>query len=61
MKRWKRSGLLWGAILYILTMLLIPFMSGEKFSVSKLITGIPFWIVIGLSLSYLTKDRKRSK
>ncbi|RZJ55458.1 MAG: hypothetical protein EOO45_29335 [Flavobacterium sp.] len=60
MKRWKRSGLLWGAILYVLTMLFFPFMSGEKFSAVKLILGIPFWIMIGLSLSYLTKDRKKS-
>lgn len=60
-KNWVRPGLLWGGILYIITMIAFPMLDGEKLDTIKLIMGIPLWIVVGLTISYLLKDRKKGK
>ncbi|NDI98283.1 hypothetical protein GWA97_04265 [Flavobacterium sp. LaA7.5] len=66
MKKQVWLGLLWGVLLYTATMVLFPLIDGEKFSFYKLLMGIPLWLVVGLSISYLfnkkgktAKTRKR--
>lgn len=60
MKKWVKSGLLWSVGLYVITMVLFPLMDGEKFRISKLLLGIPLWIIVGLTMAYLfTKKKKR--
>lgn len=57
MKNWVRQGLVWGGILYMITMIAFPVLDGEHLSTTKIILGIPLWIVVGLSIGYLFKDR----
>lgn len=58
---WVRSGLVWGGILYIITMIAFPMLDGERLDTIKIIMGIPLWIVVGLTIGYLLKDRKKGK
>ena len=61
MKKWVRSGLLWGLILYVITMVLVPLIDGEKFKTSKLLLGIPLWVIVGLTMGYLFKWKKKRR
>lgn len=61
MSKWIRSGLLWGILLYALSMVLIPLLESGMPSTSRMLMGIPLWIVVGLSLGYLVKDGKKKK
>lgn len=61
MKDWLRSGLVYGGILYIFTIMLLPLMSGEKLSFFKIIMGIPLWIVTGIALGFIFKRNKPAK
>ncbi len=61
MKKWVRSGLVWGGILYIITMIIFPLIDHEQFTVTKILLGIPLWIVVGLIIGYLLKNRKARK
>ena len=58
MKKWVRSGLVWGGILYIITMIIFPLFGRESLTLSKIILGIPLWIIVGLTIGYLFKRKK---
>ena len=59
MKRWVRSGLVWGGIFYVVTMILFPLIDHERFNVTKILLGIPLWIVVGLTIGYLFDNKKK--
>ncbi len=61
MKRHIWLGLLWGVLLYTVTMILFPLMGREKLSLYKLLMGIPLWIVTGLCIGYLFNRNKKIK
>ncbi|MEL1243243.1 hypothetical protein AAEO56_03120 [Flavobacterium sp. DGU11] len=61
MKRWIRSGLVWAGILYVITMILFPLIDHERFDTTKILLGIPLWIVVGLIIGYLFEKRKIKK
>ena len=61
MKKWVKSGLLWGVILYIITMVLFPLIDGDKFKALKLLLGIPLWIIVGLTIGYLFQKKKKNR
>ncbi|QEE51431.1 hypothetical protein FUA48_18210 [Flavobacterium alkalisoli] len=61
MKKWLRSGLVWGGVLYIIAMIIFPLIDGERLSYHKILLGIPFWIVIGLVIGYLFEKKKHHK
>ena len=61
MKKWVRSGLVWGGILYVFCMIALPLIDGERLSYFKLLLGIPLWIVTGLAIGYLFDKKKKSK
>lgn len=58
MKKWVRSGLVWGGVLYILTMVVFPLFDHERFTLTKILLGIPLWIITGLIIGYLLKGKK---
>ena len=60
MKKWVRSGLVWGGILYVITMILFPLIDHEKFDTTKILLGIPLWIVTGLTIGYLFDKKKKT-
>lgn len=61
MKKWVKWGLLWGAIFYIITILLFPVIDGEKFDVIKILLGIPLWVMTGLILGYMFANKKKRR
>lgn len=61
MKKWVRSGLVWGGILYVFSMVALPLIDGERLSYFKLLLGIPLWIVTGLAVGYLFDKKKKKK
>jgi hypothetical protein len=46
--KWIRIGLSWGAFMYLSTVLLFPFLRGEKVSLFGVLIGIPLWVMGGL-------------
>jgi len=61
MKRWVRSGLVWGGILYVISMVIFPLIDHERFDLEKLLMGIPLWIVVGFTIGYLFERKKKNK
>jgi hypothetical protein len=61
MKKWVRSGLVWGGLLYIITIIALPMLSGEQLSYYKIIMGIPLWIAAGLAIGYLFEKKGTAK
>jgi len=61
MKKWVRSGLVWGGILYIITMILFPLIDGERLSYAKILWGILLWIIVGLAIGYLFLNKPKKK
>ncbi|MFL9843709.1 hypothetical protein [Flavobacterium rhizosphaerae] len=61
MKKWMRSGLVWGGILYIFAMVIFPVIDHERFDLEKLILGIPLWIAFGLTVGYLFERKPKRK
>ncbi len=66
MKRWVSRGLLWAVALYIVIIIIVPIVDGEKLSAFKIALGIPLWIITGLAMGALfynkgSKSRKRSR
>ena len=61
MKKWLRSGLVWGGVLYIIAMIIFPIIDGERLSYHKILLGIPFWIIIGLIIGYLFEKKRHGK
>lgn len=61
MKKWVRSGLVWGGMLYVIAMVIFPMIDHERFDWQKLLMGIPFWIAIGLIIGYLFERKTKHK
>jgi hypothetical protein len=61
MKKWVRSGLVWGGILYVISMVIFPMIDHERFDLEKLLMGIPLWIVVGLTIGYLFEKKGKGK
>lgn len=60
MKPWIKTGLIWGACMYIGMSLIFPYLSRD-FSWFKALIGIPFWAVFGLLFGYLTARKNNTK
>lgn len=61
MKKPFKHGLLLGIAFYLLSMIIIPLLSGEKLTAYKLLMGIPLWLITGIALGYIMNDRKKRK
>lgn len=53
MKTWIKTGLIWGACMYVGMVIVFPCLSRD-FSWFKALAGIPFWAVAGLIFGYIT-------
>ncbi len=60
MKKWIRSGLVWGGILYVITMVMFPMVDHESFDLEKLLLGLPLWALAGVAIGYLFERKKKS-
>ena len=61
MKKWLRSGLVWGGLLYILTIIAFPLLDGERLTTHKILLGIPLWILVGMSIGFLFDKNKKPR
>lgn len=61
MKKWTRSGLVWGGILYVITMVIFPMIDHESFDLEKLLLGLPLWALVGVAIGYLFEKKKHKK
>ncbi|MFP9113755.1 hypothetical protein ACLI1A_07415 [Flavobacterium sp. RHBU_3] len=59
MKKWIRSGLVWGGILYVITMIVFPLIDHENFDFEKLLLGLPLWALVGVVIGYLFEKKKK--
>lgn len=59
MKKWIRSGLICGGILYVIVMIVFPMIDHENFDIEKLLIGIPLWVLAGLCIGYLFEKKKK--
>ena len=60
MKKWIRSGLVWGGILYVITMVMFPMVDHESFDLEKLLLGLPLWALAGVAIGYLFETKQKS-
>jgi hypothetical protein len=58
MATWKLKGLLTGAAMYIITIILLPIIEDNPLTPFRLLTGIVLWIVAGLAVGYLFFNKK---
>ena len=49
---WLRNGLLYGAAMFVLTILLLPWYRNEVISWQAILIGLPFWAVAGLAFGW---------
>jgi hypothetical protein len=59
---WLRNGLLYGAGMFVLTIVLFPWYRNEVISWQAILIGLPFWAVVGVAFGlvarWLAKRRK---
>lgn len=61
---WIKQGLFWAAYMYLFMTFLFPLVFNESYSMTKILIGIPLWIIFGLIYGYSLKyfiERKRRK
>lgn len=56
----RRAVIIWFLPLYLVTMVGFPLLDGEKFSILKLVLGIPLWLAVAWSIVYLRNDWKKT-
>lgn len=61
MKKWVRSGLLWGTALFLITMIAIPLIEGQKLSLIKIVAGLLLWLFTGYAIGYLFLKKSEKK
>lgn len=61
MATWKLKGLLTGAALYIITIILLPIIEDNPLTPYRLVMGILLWIVTGLAIGYLFFNKETVK
>ncbi|GHT69115.1 hypothetical protein AGMMS50239_35380 [Bacteroidia bacterium] len=59
--KWIRSGLLWGAFMYLSTVIFFPLFNGEKITMSAIWIGIPLWVIGGLAFGYTLMNNTINK
>ncbi|MDE3252881.1 MAG: hypothetical protein KGO92_08740 [Bacteroidota bacterium] len=52
---WIRQGLSFGFFMYLMMELIIPFVTAEKITLHRLVTGVPVWVISGLLFGYFMK------
>jgi hypothetical protein len=46
---WAITGLVWGAIMFLLIGLVLPWLKGEEITTRHILIGIPLWAAAGLA------------
>jgi hypothetical protein len=53
--KWLKSGLFFGLFMYLIMIIVFPWIDGEEITQRKLLIGIPFWLIGGLGWGYIMK------
>lgn len=51
-KRWMISGIVWGVMLYIFSVIVLPIILKETITWRSILISIPIWIVGGLLFGF---------
>lgn len=51
-KRWPITGLVWGVLMYLLNVIVLPLIMDTEISAVSLLVGIPIWTLGGLAFGY---------
>ena len=54
-KNWLKLGLFWGLFMYITMTYIFPLINHEEITKTKMLIGIPFWLIGGLGFGYTMK------
>ncbi|NCP85564.1 MAG: hypothetical protein GW823_11915, partial [Bacteroidetes bacterium] len=54
-QNWIQTGLTWGAIMFLLVSLLIPYFSGQEITAKTISIGLIIWFFGGLGFAYSLK------
>ena len=52
---WVRNGLLYGAGMFVLTIVLLPWYHTEEIGWKAILIGLPFWAVAGLAFGLVAR------
>lgn len=58
MKSWVKFGLIWGAFMYIMMVVLFPLWDKKDITPKSLLIGIPIWFIGGLIFGYVSRQRR---
>jgi hypothetical protein len=54
-KSWVKTGLSWGAFMFVTLILVFPWFEGEEITFTSVLTGIAIWTIGGLGFGYAMK------
>ncbi|WP_272150092.1 hypothetical protein [Tenacibaculum aiptasiae] len=57
MKKWMKTGLIWGGIMFIMMNFIFPFFTKEPITTKKVLISLPIWILAGILFGLSQKKR----
>lgn len=54
-KNWIKSGLIWGAFMFILMVFVFPYFEAEEISLKRVLSAFVIWTIAGLGFGYTMK------
>lgn len=58
MKKWIKEGIAWGVIMFIMMMIIFPWIEGEEITLKRMLVGAPIWGAGGLFYGFLMSKVK---
>lgn len=58
-RHWLVEGLIWGAMMYVIIVLIMPTAMGDEITTRSLLTGIPAWTLGGIAFGYVVMRIRR--
>lgn len=58
MKKWIKEGIAWGVIMFIMMMIIFPWIEGEEITLKRMLVGVLIWGAGGLFYGFLMSKVK---
>ena len=58
MKKWIKEGIAWGIIMFIMMMIIFPWIEGEEITLKRMLVGAFIWGAGGLFYGFLMSKVK---
>ena len=56
MKKWLKSGLIWGFIMFLIMTLIYPYFNDEEITTKKVVIGLVLWTIGGILFGRTLKN-----